>query len=73
MMGTKCKCVPCGSCGGIGNVWFTFDGKYLGNRRSDDMDELEWCEDCDGSGIAEECDYCLDHDEDFDPYETADV
>jgi len=68
----KCTCVPCGSCGGTGTVWFTFDGKYLGDRRSDDLDKLERCEDCEGSGIAEECDYCVDRrDEDFDPYEAA--
>lgn len=50
----NCTCVPCGSCNGTGNVWFTFDGKYLGNHRSDDLDNLERCDDCEGSGIAED-------------------
>jgi len=69
-------------CDGTGNVWFTFDGQYLGNHRSDDLDELERCEDCDGTGISEECDRCLDAradeedraydaERETDPYEAA--
>ena len=52
-----CKCVSCSSCGGTGSVWFTFDGKYLGNHRSDDLDELERCEEC-HAGIVELCARC---------------
>jgi RecJ-like exonuclease len=55
-----CRCVSCSSCEGTGNVWLDFRGKYLGNHRSDDMDELVRCEDCEGSGISEECDECAD-------------
>ena len=36
-----CKCVFCGECDGMGTVWRSFSGKYLGNRRCDDLDELE--------------------------------
>ena len=61
---SNCKCVLCDSCNGTGNVWFTFDGKYLGNKRSDDLDELERCEDCEGSGITEMCDECCQSEED---------
>jgi hypothetical protein len=67
----RCTCISCGSCGGTGNVWFTFDGKYLGKHRTDDLDELERCDDCEGSGISEECDYCVDSRDDFDAYESA--
>lgn len=24
----SCKCVPCKECGGSGNVWIAFGGKY---------------------------------------------
>jgi hypothetical protein len=53
-------------------VWFAFPGtdrggKYLGNHRSDDLDELDTCMECDGSGIVETCGECqaaedFDHD-----------
>lgn len=52
-----CECVRCDSCGGSGNVWFDFRGRYLGNARCDDMDELELCEECHG-GIVEFCYRC---------------
>jgi len=55
----ECKCVRCGECNGSGRVWETFDGKYLGDHRSDDMDELICCPDCDGSGVTEYCDGCM--------------
>lgn len=53
-----CSCIPCGECGGSGNVWLSFTGKYLGNHRCDDLDELETCAECHGSGIDEMCDEC---------------
>lgn len=64
-----CRCVPCGDCGGTGNVWFDFRGRYLGNHRSDDLDDLEPCDSCGGSGITETCDRCqllndMDHEQD---------
>ena len=55
-----CKCVPCRECGGSGTVWYSFSGKYLGNHRCDDLDELEMCNECCGTGISETCDECLD-------------
>jgi hypothetical protein len=53
-----CACVACEECGGSGHVWRSFSGKYLGNHRCDDLDELETCEECHGSGITEMCDGC---------------
>ena len=60
----RCTCVRCGECNGSGNVWFTFGRalygghEYLGSRRCDDLDEMETCDECNGSGITEECDRC---------------
>jgi len=54
-----CKCVICGECMGNGRVWRSFSGKYLGNNRCDDLDDMESCPDCDGSGITEICDECM--------------
>ena len=54
-----CKCVSCPECGGTGNVWVSFNGKYLGKCRCDDFDELEMCEECNGTGIIEMCDECM--------------
>lgn len=58
-----CKCVPCSECNGSGSVWFSFSGKYLGNHRSDDLDELVTCEVCSGSGLDEMCDECREKEE----------
>lgn len=62
-----CTCVPCSECGGSGSVWFDFAERYLGNRRCDDLDNLEPCESC-HSGIVEVCSRCelledLEHDQ----------
>lgn len=55
-----CTCVTCAECGGTGNVWFAFGGKeYLGKSRTDDLDEMETCERCGGSGYEDDiCDEC---------------
>lgn len=63
----RCTCVSCGECGGSGNVWFSFGGRYLGNRRCDDLDDLRTCEECGGSGLAEMCEVCQDE-RDVDAY-----
>ena len=62
----KCRCVQCGECGGSGIVWYSFTGEYLGNHRSDDLDDLDTCPECHGLGIDGLCSYCeeLLHDED---------
>lgn len=57
-MNNLCRCVYCAECNGTGSIWLDMLGHYLGNHRSDDMDELERCEECDGSGIVEECEAC---------------
>lgn len=54
----RCTCVSCGECAGSGSVWFSFSGQYLGNNRSDDLDDLRTCDECNGSGICEVCDLC---------------
>ena len=68
---TECECVSCSACGGTGTVWFSLSGRYLGNKRCDDLDTLEHCEECGGSGIIETCTRCqlLEEDEaiDFKP------
>lgn len=53
-----CHCVSCGDCGGSGSIWVDFKGRYLGNYRSDDFDEMEPCDTCGGSGTSETCDRC---------------
>jgi hypothetical protein len=47
-----CKCVSCVTCRGSGHTW-RWDELICG-------EESERCEDCDGSGLTEECDECMD-------------
>jgi len=54
----SCSCVLCEGCGGTGDVWISFSGKYLGRYRCDDLDELDTCPDCNGSGSIEMCNEC---------------
>lgn len=62
-----CDCVICHECRGSGDVWYSFGGpgrgKYLGSSRWDDLDEMESCDVCNGSGIVERCDRCDELDE----------
>lgn len=58
-----CQCVLCGDCRGTGNAWETIRGQYLGSHRMDDTDDLISCPSCEGSGVSEVCDYCLDGEE----------
>lgn len=62
-MSDECRCVRCGDCGGSGSVWYDFRGHFLGNYRTDDLDESEPCDNCGGSGIVEVCQRCQDMDE----------
>lgn len=61
-----CSCYTCDDCKGSGMVWISFDGRYLGNSRCDDMDTTERCDECGGSGISEKCDECLQAEMDAD-------
>lgn len=54
-----CTCTPCSECRGSGSVWYDLTGRYLGARRSDDLDTLDTCDECGGSGITDECDKCM--------------
>lgn len=58
-----CKCVSCHECKGSGSAYYAFPrsdrgGRYLGSSRWDDLDEMDTCETCAGSGITEKCDRC---------------
>lgn len=53
----ECKCIPCEFCRGSGRLWKGLDGT-LSSYRGDDLDELEDCDQCGGSGIDDECEYC---------------
>ena len=55
-----CECVRCVACGGSGTIWLDMKGRYLGNHRCDDLDEMDMCEDCGGIGITEVCYECQD-------------
>lgn len=55
-----CECVVCTTCEGSGNLWFTISGRYLGVHRSSDLDEMEPCDNCRGTGILEMCESCFD-------------
>lgn len=52
-----CRCVTCWDCKGSGSYWVDWRGHYVGNR-GDDLDEMEYCDSCGGSGITETCDRC---------------
>ena len=42
-------------------MWWTFGHKkYLGSKRCDDLDEMDMCGECDGSGLEEICDECME-------------
>jgi len=62
-MAVPCECVMCSACGGSGHIWLDFKGRYLGQHRSDDLDEMESCESCQGTGVTEMCGYCSDPDD----------
>lgn len=58
-----CECVRCPECKGSGTVWYAFPGpdlggEYLGDHRCDDLDEMDVCEECGGSGVSEICYEC---------------
>jgi hypothetical protein len=52
----SCYCVRCNICGGQGNYRVDLHGRPTDGM--DDMDSLEPCEECGGSGIVETCDRC---------------
>jgi len=62
-MNTTCTCTRCPECNGSGSVWYDVAGRYLGQRRCDDLDTLDTCDECGGSGVTDECDSCLDWEE----------
>lgn len=52
-MENKCTCPPCTACRGLGRLVFD-----CGSHWNDDPNFDETCEECCGSGIESECDYC---------------
>ena len=56
----NCECIDCPACKGKGTIWVSMSGRYLGVSRKDDLDQMETCESCDGSGIVEICYACLE-------------
>lgn len=52
-----CTCTPCHYCYGLGMIWYSSDGEYIG-RRNDDMGNYEPCEKCNGTGIEDLCEEC---------------
>jgi DnaJ-class molecular chaperone len=58
-----CECVTCPSCGGSGNYYVDRNGSFVGQHRSDDLQELETCDECRGSGLTETCGECLEAEE----------
>ena len=48
-----CTCTTCPECGASGTVWRPEFSMPEGR-------ELYSCDECNGSGISEECDYCHD-------------
>jgi hypothetical protein len=64
-MGTQCSCIICPDCNGSGSVWHDWRGRYLGRSRCDDLDELETCMACRGSGYTEQCENCFREDDEY--------
>jgi len=60
----KCECVLCDWCKGSG---FNYEllGEVSRNHPCDDLAELISCEECQGSRIAEVCDYCRDEEDNY--------
>lgn len=64
-----CTCVRCSACDGTGSYWVDIGGRYIGSHRSDDLSEMEYCEEC-SDGIVEVCDRCqlleeMDHESEW--------
>lgn len=72
-MPDRCDCTPCSFCNGSGVTWFAVGGQYLGNRRCDDLDTMETCEECGGSGVEMKCGPCMDWQADRDDERDAEV
>jgi hypothetical protein len=52
----NCLCVKCECINGV--MWRPFGSIELKAHRTDDLDEPEMCEYCDGTGVREMCDEC---------------
>lgn len=59
----NCRCVSCADCGGSGRIWLDFSGRYLGNARCDDLDQMDTCLSCGGDGITEVCSDCEENED----------
>jgi hypothetical protein len=54
-----CTCETCSVCDGQGYFYRNIDGS-LDFYHTDDMQETEDCDFCDGTGCSEMCDECLE-------------
>jgi hypothetical protein len=48
------ECITCPD----GRIWISFSGEYMGIYRCDDLDSMDVCPECGGSGLADMCDEC---------------
>ncbi len=60
-----CACVKCSGCDGEGDAWFSFDGEFIGSHHWDDLDSLEPCPFCNGTGYEYECPECSEYYEEY--------
>lgn len=51
-----CRCVPCGTCRGTGSI-------QVDDPTQPEGWDLETCDECCGSGLAESCERCVDLDD----------
>jgi len=61
---SECTCIYCDFCDGKGHYWIDFRTK-LPKVHNDDLDEMEYCDECGGSGVVEICEYCTDYVDDY--------
>jgi RecJ-like exonuclease len=54
----SCQCNLCGHCNGTGTVWLSFRDTVPHARRTDDLDEPEPCNVCEGTGVFSLCLSC---------------
>lgn len=54
---SECTCERCPTCNGSGQLWFS--GEIVRTERFDDMCEMIFCDDCNGTGFLDICESCV--------------